>query len=229
MFGEVDRIEVIHTGRGSRRASKRRLWWDNELVAVVGNEAPVADPAEDLVVVETVFDSREAEAAYWDAGSGTVLPRSRVRRDGEWVCFDPGRSMLDGYAPRIPLPDATFFARLRCANLAIDPRAVFEIDLRLEDARPAGAGRGRVVTHPELVVSASADEMMAWCAGARHFQDLTSASLDGGDVFLLGVVAGVLVMSGGFEVPSGLADAAEVLVDLLQDHRAALDDHGPPL
>ena len=36
-------------------------------------------------------------------------------------------------------------------------------------------------------------------------------------------------MSGGFAVPASLADAAAALVDLSQDHRAALDEHGPLL
>ena len=177
-----DRVEVIHTGSGSQRVSKRRLWWDNELAATVENVPDVASVAEDAVVVETVFESREAEMAYWDAGSGAVLPRCRILVGGEWVGFTAGRSMLDEYAPEAGLPAATLFARLRCSGLAIDPRAVFEIDLRLEDGRPAGSGCRWLPSDPEVVVSGSVDDLVAWCIGARRFPELASVSLDSGNV-----------------------------------------------
>ena len=226
----VDRVEVVHVGRGAGRESKRRLWFDNELVAVdrlSGDTAAMANG--NVLVIESVFDGRDTESAYWDNDSGIVLPESRVRLGGQWTRFSPGRSMLDEYAPAAGLPAATLFARFACSGLAIDPGAVFEIDLRLVDGKPVTGARARLPDRPELVLAGSVEELLEWCAGSKRLPELASVSLEAGDVFLLGTVAGTLLMSGGLAVPTRLAAAATALVDLVQDHRGALDEHGPLL
>ena len=225
-------VEIVHVGSGRCRVSRRRAWSDGRLVDDSRIENIDVDRIvdADTVLVETFFGSREEESLYWDSRSGAVLAESVVRWRGMSERVSCGRLMLDEFAPSHELPGATFFARLICRGMALDPNAGFEVDLRLLNGRPVGVEErdSTVPAEPEVVVSGNTDEMFTWSAGLARLPDLASISFDRGNVFLLGTVAGTLSIAGGFTIPASWVTAVEFLVGLVSNHRGLLDEGKPP-
>lgn len=230
MSGEVDLVEVVHTGTGGSLVSKRRFWLNDELLEVERCEPGRRFYGDGVCVVESFFENRRSELEYWDPASGSVLTQTAVGIGPDSVWWSVDRRMLDAYAPDDGVLDATFFARFRLLGLALDPTAVFKVDVRLEDGFPVGE---RTVTRApasvEVEITGTADEVLSWCTGQKTFVDLPSMSLQTGSPFILGVVAGTLAMSGGFTIPAELTNAAQVLVGLVESHRRVLRGRGAPL
>ena len=226
-------VEIVQIGAGPGAVSHERVWSNGRLVrdGLVSSCAVKSvniDRAADgeTILVETFFGSEEEESLYWDPGSGAVLADSVVSWRGMSERVSCGRLMLDEFAPSQELPGATLFARLVCRGLALDPGAGFEVDLRLLNGRPIDADVDSAMPEePELVISGNADDVFMWCAGAWVPELLR---FDGGDVFLLACVAGVLSMAGGFTIPASWVTAVGILVGLVDDHRRLLEDGGPP-
>ena len=228
MAGNVDLVEIVHTGSAVAQSSKRRLWANEKLLATEHCDAEHGSDYDGVCVVESHFDSRDAELVYWDRASGSVLTQASVDWGSGRAWWSADRRMFDAYAPVDGVPDATFFARIQMLGLALDPTAPLEIDIRLEAGLLIGGEeRTRAPASPEVVITGRADEVLAWCAGEERLINLPSISLDTGSPFIMGVLAGTLMMAGGFTVPTELACAASVLVSLVDNHRRALADHGP--
>ncbi len=68
---------------------------------------------------------------------------------------------------------------------------------------------------------------LSWLTGLIWWK--SSLSLETGSPFIMGVLVGTLLMSGGFTIPADLAHAASVLVRLVGNHRRALTIHGAVL
>ena len=224
-------VEVVHVGAGRCAVSRRRAWRGGRLLDGCGGESVDVDCAADgeTIVVETFFGSDEEESLYWDPGSGAVLADSVISWRGMSDRISCRRSMLDEFAPSEELPGATLFARFVCRGLALDPDAGFEVDLRLMNGRPVDAEEAdsAIPEEPELVVSGNADDVFMLCAGA-WLPELDSLRFDGGNVFLLACVAGVLSMAGGFSIPGSWVTAVGILMGLVGSHRRLLEDGGPP-
>ncbi len=227
----VDLVEVVRIGVGGAQASKWRLWSGGQLVTTEDGESEFGSAGfgttDGVCVVESYFDNRETESEYWDPRSGRVLREATVDWGLGPVWWSVDRRFFDAYASVDGVPDATFFARLRLLGLALDPTVGFEVDVRLEDGFPVGSDEPtRAPVDPEIVITGSVDEVMSWCTGQERLIDLPSVSLDTGSPFIMGVLAGTLLMSGGFTIPPDLAQAAAVLVRLVGNHRRAWTTHG---
>ncbi len=228
MAGNVDLVEVVHTGTAVARPPKHRMWSNGELLVTERGDVESRSDHNAACVVESYFDTRDAELAYWDPAAGSVLTQASVDWGSGRAWWSADRRMFDAYAPINGLPDATFFARIQMLGLALDPEVSLEIDIRLEDGFPVGGDeQTRAPVSPEVVITGRADEVLAWCTGEERLIDLPSMSLDTGSPFIMGVLAGTLLMAGGFTVPKEMARAASVLVSLVDNHRRALADHGP--
>ena len=228
MAGNVGLVEVVHTGTAVVQPPKHRLWSNGELLATGSSDVEPGFDCDGACVVESYFDTRDAELVYWDPAAGSALTQASVDwgQGSAWWSVD--RRMFDAYAPVDGVPDATFFARIQMLGLALDPTAPLEIDVRLEDGFPVGGEeQTRAPASPEVVINGRADEVLAWCTGEERLIDLPTISLDTGSPFIMGVLAGTLLMAGGFTVPTELTRAASVLVSLVDNHRRALADHGP--
>ena len=227
MAGKVDLVEVVHTGSATAPLSKRRLWSNGELLAAERCDQDTGSDYDGACVVESYFDSRDTELDYWDRASGSALTQTFVDWGSGRAWWSVDRRMFDAYAPVTGVPDATFFARLRMLGLALDSVAPIEVDFRLQDGFPVGGEeQTRAPASPEVVITGRADEVLAWCTGKERLINLPSMSLDTGSPFIMGVLAGTLLMAGGFTVPTELARAASVLVSLVDNHRRALANHG---
>ena len=224
-------VEIVQIGAGPCAVSRRRAWSDGRLLegGRVGSVNVDCAAGGEAILVETFFESEEEESLYWHPGSGAVLADSVVSWRGMSERVSCGRVMLDEFAPSQELPGATFFARLVCRGLALDPSAGFEVDLRLLNGRPVDVEQAdsAIPEEPEVVVSGNADEIFTFCAGA-WLPELDSLRFDAGNMFLLACMAGVLSMAGGFTIPPSWVTAIGTLVGLVDSHRRLLENGGPP-
>ena len=227
MAGKVDLVEVVHTGTAVAQRSKRRLWSNGELLATERGDLDTGSDYDGACLVESYFDNIDTELEYWDRACGSALTQASVDWGTGRAWWSVDRRMFDAYAPVDGVPDATYFAQLRLLGLALDSAAPLEVDIRLQDGFPVGTEEQALApTSPEVVITGRADEVLAWCTGEERLINLPSMSLDTGSPFIMGVLAGTLLMAGGFTIPTGLARAASVLVSLVGHHRRALADHG---
>ena len=79
MSGEVDLVEVVHTGTGGSLVSKRRFWLNDELLEVERCEPGRRFYGDGVCVVESFFGSSDLSGEWVRAEMGGGLQNRGVR------------------------------------------------------------------------------------------------------------------------------------------------------
>ncbi len=220
--GTAHSPDVLELNSAGGSVLHTRYWYDNELIE--WHVGPPRHHSETPTVVELSWDQASSETSYWAHPFTQPLQRARVRAGGRDVELHTSSTFLERFAPEQPLPDASFRLEIECRGLALDPAGSHTYVLHLDQGRPEGR-LDDPEDGPDIRISASVDRIMSWLSGDRLLTELLSEMTVEGEILMLGAVAGVFGISGGFEFPADLGPSTDALVSLVQDHRALLSDY----
>lgn len=204
---DFDVTEVV-SSPGSDRVLTR-LWRNWQLMDVVDH----GSDHRALYRVVSRWPDAASEEGYWNG----VQPicRSIVSADGQTTEFDPVSWILAA-SPTEALPGASLSFSVAVSGYGIYPDLMIAQTVVLED----GMLGSETVTAVDLAISGRAQEIVPWVVGRLAFRDIAARLVVDGDIMLLGAVAGVLSMSGGFRFSDDSAIAAQLIADLVSAHRA---------
>lgn len=202
-----DVIETIT--RSDSGKAFTRLWQGGQLVTTLEGRSDLLAPC----LVDTSWPDGETERSYWLHGSVPIAD-SVIQLDGRKISFEPA-GWITLCDPDRPLPGASFSFTIAVAGLALDPNASLLFPFRVVDGHPRCESLGS----SDIAVAGSAGDIVPWVVGDALFRDIAASVVVEGDLMLLGGLAGVLALSGGFRFSDDAALAARTMAALVDAHR----------
>ena len=204
------RYDVIETiTRSDSGQAFTRLWQGGQLVSTLEGRSDLIAPC----LIDTSWPDGETERGYWQRGS-VPIGDSVIQLDGRRISFEPA-GWISLSCPDRPLPGATFSFSIAVAGLALDPTASLFFPFRVDDGQPSFANPGS----SDITVIGHAVDIVPWVVGGALFRDIAASVVVDGDLMLLGGLAGVLALSGGFRFSDDVVSAARTMTALVGAHR----------